>query len=57
MTHPDLKHICRILLGEVHAPIERVSDPELQALGVDLYLKREDLIDPESRRVFVPHIF
>jgi 1-aminocyclopropane-1-carboxylate deaminase/D-cysteine desulfhydrase-like pyridoxal-dependent ACC family enzyme len=43
-THPLS---CRLLLGEVHAPIERVLDPELDAFGVELFLKREDMIDPE----------
>ena len=35
---------CRFLLDGVNAPIQRLYDPFLDKHGVELYLKREDLI-------------
>jgi 1-aminocyclopropane-1-carboxylate deaminase len=37
----------KLLLADIHAPIQRVEDRDLSAAGVELFLKREDLIDPE----------
>ena len=36
----------KCMLEDVHAPIQRISDPFLSDIGIELSLKREDLIHP-----------
>ena len=37
----------KFLLEDVHSPIQHIDDPFLEAFGVQLSLKRDDLIHPE----------